>query len=292
MPFETYQIKNTKAIPALYKKNVNKNLTKKTYTLRVKRAFCRHSLQGAMTVEAALGFPMVLFVWMAFISLTSVVRVHEVVQQALTDTATQLAVEAGESESLVRSGWMAKVWLDLQRMENLETGGIRSVSGYNFFGSEILVDGEWMQFQVCYQVKLFDGLIPVPPISLKNSVYVRGWTGYVPGDYANHLSESRGNVYVTEYGHVYHEDRMCSHIHLKIYMVSEDEAKQYPPCEKCVRGSGDAAGTFYVTESGECYHNRLGCSGLKRNVERVSIETAVGEGYVSCSRCGGGNTKE
>ena len=47
MSFETYEIKNKneKAIPALYKKNVNKNLTEKTYTLRVKRAFCRHSLQ-------------------------------------------------------------------------------------------------------------------------------------------------------------------------------------------------------------------------------------------------------
>lgn len=292
MSFETYQIKNTKAIPALYKKNVNKNLTKKTYTLRVKRAFCRHSLPGAMTVEAALVFPMVLFIWLAFISLTSVVRVRETVQQTLTDTAAQLAVEAGENEAMVRAGWMARVWFDFQRMEALETGGIRSVSGYDFSGSEILTEGDWLRFQVSYQVKLFDGLIPVPPIPLKNSVYIRGWTGYNPGDYGNRLGESQRNVYVTEYGRVYHEDRMCSHIHLKIYMVSAAEAKQYPPCEKCVQGTEGDSGTFYITESGECYHSRLGCSGLKRSVERVSIETAVGEGYMPCSRCEGGSTKE
>lgn len=303
MSFETYQIKNKneKAIPALYKKNVNKNLTKRTYTLRVKRAFCRHSLRksgmirqnlriyGSMSVEAALVFPLVLFVWVAFVSLTSVVRVHEAVQQSLADTAAQLAVEAGENEAVVRAGWMAKVWFGLQTLEDLESGGIRSVSGYDFWGSEVLNDGEWLRFQVRYRVKLFSGFIPVPEIPLENQVYVRAWTGYVPGNYAGNPDGLQKNVYVTEYGRVYHEDRLCSHIHLKIYMVSESEAKQHPPCEKCAKDIGDTAGTFYVTESGDCYHSRLGCSGLKRSVERMSVEEAVSGGCVPCSRCGEGS---
>lgn len=303
MSFKTYQIKNKneKAIPALYKKNVNKNLTKRTYTLRVKRAFCRHSLRksgmirqnlriyGSMSVEAALVFPLVLFVWVAFVSLTSVVRVHEAVQQSLADTAAQLAVEAGENEAVVRAGWMAKVWFGLQTLEDLESGGICSVSGYDFLGSEVLNDGEWLRFQVRYRVKLFSGFIPVPEIPLENQVYVRAWTGYVPGNYAGNPDGLQKNVYVTEYGRVYHEDRLCSHIHLKIYMVSESEAKQHPPCEKCAKDIGDTAGTFYVTESGDCYHSRLGCSGLKRSVERMSVEEAVSGGCVPCSRCGEGS---
>lgn len=53
-----------------------------------------------MTIEAALVFPLVLFVWIAFIALTSVLRVHEAVQQSLTDAAFRLAIEAEKTESL------------------------------------------------------------------------------------------------------------------------------------------------------------------------------------------------
>ena len=86
---------NEKAIPALQKMDVNKNHIKNTYTLRVQRAFCRHPLPGSMTVEAALVFPIVFFVWAAFVSLTSAVKVHEALQQSLTETALKLAVKAG-----------------------------------------------------------------------------------------------------------------------------------------------------------------------------------------------------
>ncbi|MFR0986983.1 MAG: TadE/TadG family type IV pilus assembly protein [Frisingicoccus sp.] len=55
-----------------------------------------------MTVEAALVFPIVFFVWAAFVSLTSAVKVHEALQQSLTETALKLAVEAGENEEVVR----------------------------------------------------------------------------------------------------------------------------------------------------------------------------------------------
>ena len=288
MPFETYFIKNKneKAIPALYKKNVNKNLTKKTYTLCVKRAFCRHSLRGSMTVEAALVFHLVLFVWLAFVALTSVVRVHEMVQQSLSDTVAALAVEAGTKETAVQSGGLAKVWLGLQNLENMDSGGVASISAYHLSGSEILMGGGWIRCQVRYRVKLFEGFIPIPEIPLRNKVCARAWTGYAPEDYTGSFGKDGENVYVTEYGRVYHRDRMCSHIHLKIYMVGESEAGQYPPCEKCVRGGQDYTGTFYVTESGECYHSRLGCSGLKRSVERVSVEEAISGGYAPCSRCG------
>lgn len=303
MPFETCLIKNRneKAIPALYKKNVNKNLTKKTYTLRVERAFCRHSLPAAdsddrsmtvgasMTIEAALVFPLVLFVWIAFIALTSVLRVHEAVQQSLTDAAFRLAIEAEKNGELVHGGWMTAAWLDLHELSDLETGGVQSVSEYNFSGSEILMDDQWIYIRVGYRVRLLEGMIPIPEISLKNQVCIRAWTGYAPGDYRSHFGRAEENVYVSEYGQVYHGDRMCSHIQLKIYMAAENEAKKYPPCEKCHRNGGDMCETYYVTEYGECYHSRLGCSGLKRSVKRMTINEAVAGGYGVCSRCGGGN---
>lgn len=281
------KIKIGKAIPALDKMDVNKNPITKTYTPNTQRTFCRHPLRGSMTVEAALVFPMVLFVWAAFISMTSVVRVYESVQQSLTNTALQLAVEAGEDEASVRDGWLVRAWADLSSVENLETGGIRRVSGYSFVGSSVLEDNQWLILQVQYKVKLMEGLLPIPEISLKNRVYVRAWSGWQPGDGGLMSGEGQKNVYVTDYGSVYHKDRMCSHIRLKIYMVSEGEAMKYAPCAKCAVNSPAAPSTFYVTETGDCYHSRFGCSGLKRSVQRLTIEEAASGGYSPCGRCGG-----
>lgn len=279
---------NEKAIPALQKMDVNKNHIKNTYTHHVQGTFRRHSLPGSMTVEAALVFPMVFFVWAAFISLTSVVKVYESIQQSLADTALELAVEAGEDEDVVRIGGLARAWLRLQSLDGLETGGIQRISGYDFSGSDILNGNEWLILQVKYKVELLEGIIPIPGIPVKNYVIVRAWTGYDPENSFDGSGEAHTNVYVTEYGNVYHEDRMCSHIHLKIYMVGADEAKQYPPCERCVQNSVDTGSTYYVTESGECYHCRLGCSGLKRTVQRMTVEEAAAGGYGPCSRCSGG----
>lgn len=290
MSFWTYLNKhiNEKAIPALQKMDVNKNHIKNTYTHHVQGTFRRHSLPGSMTVEAALVFPMVFLVWAAFISLTSVVKVYESIQQSLADTALELAVEAGEDEDTVRIGGPARAWLRLQSLEGLETGGIQRISGYDFSGSDILSGNEWLILQVKYKVELLGGIIPIPGIPVKNYVIVRAWTGYDPGNSFGESGEAHTNVYVTEYGNVYHEDRMCSHIHLKIYMVGADEAKQYPPCERCAQNSVDTGSTYYVTESGECYHCRLGCSGLKRTVQRMTVEEAAAGGYGPCSRCSGG----
>ena len=279
---------NEKAIPALQKMDVNKNHIKNTYTLRVQKAFCRHPLPGSMTVEAALVFPIVFFVWMAFVSLTSAVKVHEVLQQCLTETAFELAVEAGENEEIVRDSGILRAWLDIKSLDFLETRGVCSVSGYDFSNSRILEGNEWLEFHVKYRVEILEGIIPIPGIPMKNSVFIRAWTGYSQDTDFSGMEEIHENVYVTEYGRVYHEDRMCSHIQLKIYMVGADEAKKYPPCERCVRSGSDTGTTYYVTESGECYHCRLGCSGLKRNVQRMTMEEAVMGGCTPCSRCSGG----
>ncbi len=279
---------NEKAIPALQKMDVNKNHIKNTYTLRVQRAFCRHPLPGSMTVEAALVFPIVFFVWAAFVSLTSAVKVHEALQQSLTETALKLAVEAGENEEVVRESGILRAWLDIKALDFLETGGVRSVSEYDFSDSRILEGDEWLEFHVKYRVEILEGLIPIPGIPMKNSVFIRAWTGYSQDTDFSGMEETYENVYVTEFGRVYHEDRMCSHIQLKIYMVGVDEAKRYPPCERCARSGSDTGTTYYVTESGECYHSRLGCSGLKRSVQRMTREEAVMSGCAPCSRCSGG----
>ena len=48
----------------------------------------------------------------------------------------------------------------------LETGGVRSVSEYDFSDSRILEGDEWLEFHVKYRVEILEGLIPIPGLSL------------------------------------------------------------------------------------------------------------------------------
>lgn len=280
-------IKNEKAIPTLCKKDVNKNHIKNMYTLLFKRAFCSHSLQGSMTIEAAIVVPFVFFVWVACIALSSVVRVHETIQNELTNSAIQLSMAAGIDADLVWSGSMISAWYGVQNLETLEAGGVEHVYGFDFSGSQT-EEGDWLELKVKYRIDLLEGLIPIPGINMQNRVYTRKWTGGSPGDSHGEMALDSNSVYVTEYGHVYHVDRMCTHIRLKIYMVNADEAKQYTPCGKCADESMQMKNTYYVTETGDRYHSHLGCSGLKRTVEQMNKSSAIAGGYTPCSRCGGG----
>lgn len=303
MSFCPYQKnkKNPKAIPALHRNqtlifknitDVNKNLTRIIYPNNIhthfdKKAFCRHSLLGSMTVEAAVVVPLLLFAWIAFISLISVARAHERIQQSLTDSALALAIEAGRNEESVQSSWMVKVWAGLSALEDMETGGVQSVSGYNFSGSQVLAGDSWICLEATYQIKPMEGLIPLPGIRLKSRACTRAWTGYVPGEEERYGESGHSYVYVAENGQVYHEDRMCSQIKLSIHITDREHALTYPPCERCVGNDIWQGETFYLTETGECYHSRLGCSGLKRTIKRVESDEASISGLVPCQRCTG-----
>lgn len=296
------EITNPKAIPTLYNKinnnlnktaNVNKNLTiiayqkRNTHTFRRKKAFCRHPLTGSMTVEAAIAVPLLFFAWIAFVSLISTVRVYEKVQCALSEMAVKLAVEAGKEEEIPAGTWLQRVWLELESIEDIESGGVREVSAFDFSGSRVFEGNHWICLSVRYRIQLLEGLIPLPALQMKNRVYLRAWTGYDPGEGYGEGEHTESSVCVTDSGAVYHENRMCSHIKLSIYIVDGKQAEKYPPCEKCVGGHMGQGKTFYLTESGTCYHNRLSCSGLKRSVRYIGREEAISNGYVPCQRCGG-----
>lgn len=282
--------KNTeKAIPALHKKDVNKNHIKNIGTHRFERAFLRHSLRGDMTVEAAVVVPMVFFVWIACMALTSVAKVYENVQNTLTNAAMEMSISAGDDAETVRDTGVLMMMGYLMNLKSLETGGVTQVYNFDFLESSILENGQDILLKVKYYVRIMEGQIPIPEIQLRNQVYIKAWTGYIEmADTEDGWLGQSGYVYVSEYGQVYHTDPMCSHIRLKIFMTSESQAKQYEPCDKCINEGTDQGNTYYITATGECYHSRLGCSGLKRNIDCMMITEAKTMGFRACSRCGGG----
>ena len=133
-----------KAIPALHKWkkiDVDKGYIKKTVSHMFKKAFCRHSLQGSMTVEAALVIPMVFFVWIACVSWSSIVYVHETVQKELGNTAMELSIAAGENSSRIQNIGGLYAWGQMFQFDEFSAGGVDDVYGFDFSESQIM-DGQ------------------------------------------------------------------------------------------------------------------------------------------------------
>lgn len=284
-----------RAIPSLYRYkfyefDVNKSHIENMYTPHIsEKAFYRHSLCGSMTVEASLVLPLVFYVWIACVAWTSIVNVHAAMQHTLGEIAAESAIAAGHNEEFVRNTSGLNAWIQSLSMDDLEKGGVEKVYDFDFSKSEILGNDSDILLNVCYRVKLIEGILPIPSLRLSNQVYARAWTGGESKmEHADLGLDVGQSVYVTEYGHVYHTDRMCSHIHLTIYMVEERQTGDYTPCDKCTGTDVYKGQTFYITESGEHYHTRLGCSGLKRQVDYLPMTEVSTMGYRPCSRCSGG----
>jgi len=118
-------------------------------------------------------------------------------------------------------------------------------------------------------------------------VTYRKWTGYdVCGE--SEAVEDEEYVYVAEYGTVYHRNRSCQHLLMKMKIVTNEELiglrnnsmEKYSKCEIC-----DAQGTgiYFVTDGGNRYHGSASCRGLKRTVMAVKLSET---GLPPCSICG------
>ncbi len=252
-----------------------------------KAAACRSvKCRGSLTAEAAVAVPVIIFAWLAVICLISTIRVREYVAQNLHQSVLEMAVSAGEDAMTVKLGGTFGAWISLKTAEHLEEAGIESVTDFNMLGSDILSDDQWIRLQVSYRIGVLQGLIPLPKVSVTQKATARAWTGYAPGEDDPYGTDPKDQVYVTSYGRVYHEDRMCTHIYLSVHMADRSEAMRYPPCEYCGHDA-DEVSTYYIAKNGECYHTKYGCSGLKRTVRRTDIGDAQGAGLMPCSRCCG-----
>ena len=232
--------------------------------------------KGSLTVEAALVFPLFLFVLTAFLYLFFLVELRAEVGRALTDTGRGLSQTAYFSEnagSLAPSA-LAMLYGQREVKEYLEgrvsaeiiKGG---ADGISFLGTVWNEETSVLTLRASFQVTL-------PP----------GFSGREGAE------ETEGSeiVYVTDHGTVYHRDLSCRYLKLSVQqaeldqvdsMRNEDGGKYYP-CERCWK---EGASVVFLTESGDRYHQSLNCSSLVRGIHAVRIwETG---GRPPCSVCGG-----
>ena len=256
------------------------------------RTFFPTSLRAGLTLETCVVLPVFVICMLAVIHLGNVVNTAVRLDDALTQTAQEMAVgayvsEYGEGNDLLNVV-LSVAWARGRTMAKAgDTGSVRNA---NFLLSSFRSSEELIDLVLTWQVDLPVGMIRPPGMFWVQRSAVRAWTGR-EGSGAPAQEEEEHvhqHVYVAENGRVYHTDPNCTHIHLSIMPVPfaalpsrrNMYGGKYHACRHCGGGSG---GPVYITLDGTHYHSSLSCPGLKRTVREVDIEDA-GD-LPPCSRC-------
>ncbi len=252
---------------------------------------------AGMTVEAAVVLPLVLFFLLSLGCIIESIRLHGNLQLALWSEGSRLAVHGGMGMDGAGGALFSFVSLEngireFLGEEYLEHSPLaEGASGLHFLESSWVTDRDELDIVLTYSVSLWGGLGKLSSFNMRNRYFGHLWSGYeIPPD-GQDSDEGQEIVYVAENGQVYHTDRNCTHLELKIRPVSGAEVESqrnlrgetYSPCEKCQ--PENTGQTLYITEEGNRYHADQNCSGLKRTVFSVWKSRAV-KRYRACSRCG------
>ena len=242
---------------------------------------------GSVSVEAAVSFPLFLFVMLFFIYLSNIFTVKAAIYEGAVETAEYMAEYAYLTDCFpdaqIADYPMAMLRFDeyLDSKELVEKYVVGGTTGVSFIGSSFPDDEGYIEMEVTYSIH-----VDIPIIGsfehlcrehIKQKAYL-GRNGYL-GEEED--SEEDEYVYVAKNGVVYHKSRNCTYLMPRISAVGKERADGYRPCEYCGKNAG---AVVFVTEEGECYHSVRNCSRLKRTVERKKLSEVS---LPPCSKCAG-----
>jgi len=260
---------------------------KNIFSLSCGRVSASVWMKGSITVEASLTVPLFFLAVVSLFYLMEIMAIRTSVRAGLQAAGKQAMQEAC-AVTMIRPSQVEGNIVQAVGAGRLERSiVVHGSAGLHCEGSYMSSATGIGELAVSYQVRLPIPVFRVSPVSYKESMRIKAWTGYEKSIFGNKDEET---VYITETGIVYHKDYHCTHLDLSIHMVQGSEVGglrnasggKYHACEKCGHGG---TGGVYITNTGDRYHSSLSCSGLKRVIYAVPISEAVGKG--ACSRCGG-----
>lgn len=262
---------------------------------------------GSMTIEAAIVLPLFLFFFLNLLWVIEVYRLHSTLLSALRETGYQLAVYSYGYDAIVDvedDSGLEAIIENIAFSELYVRSQIEKLTGEEYLQHSPLTNGkesllfletsllqhdDIIDLVVVYQISPFIELTGFLKTGLYTRYYGRAWTGYD----VNHQGTMQKELfyYVAENGTVYHTDRQCTYISLKINEVSRfnitklrnEYGESYRACENCV--FGNLSSTCYVTWSGDCFHQNRSCSALSRYIYQIPSREAK-QKYQACPRCG------
>lgn len=260
---------------------------RRRYQYTKKRTSQSASLEGTMTIEAAVVLPLLLCVFVGIIMWGKIFVFCQEMDGALLETAR----EVGRKEYLFTSKEEegSGIYMAVPLFEKLKSQGDFSdtvtLDSFYFSKLEYLEESGEIYLAIQYRVKLPLLLLGTWKVTFKSAVKQKTWTGYKPSK-SETIGEG-GYVYITEDGEVYHKDSQCYHLHVtvqEVYNVDDyyDGETSLDACEYCVSGEGHES-KLYITPEGDCYHEDISCSGLTRRVKVVSAQESAGRR--ACKEC-------
>lgn len=287
---------------------LKKNMNAPSILRYLERVSLCNSLEvkGSMTIEAALVFPLFLFLILSLLSAINIICLQSNMTMALRETGLPMSAygyvfrtiehnnnldlsgeitNIGFSQIYVAGeikNYLGKNYLDHSPLT-------RGSNAMNFSFSSILDSNDVIDLVALYQVEPEFNMLPIPPLRLFSRFYARAWTGYDVEGGQSQGAEQEINVFITPEGDAYHKYKDCSHLNLTIQGVSGEQITQlynesgekYSPCLNCKERI--TSGKVFITSYGNKYHRSINCSGIKRTIEVIPISKA--EGRYPCSRC-------
>lgn len=247
--------------------------------------------KGSLTVEAAFAGPIFILCLVLFLGLFRVLSVEAQVNEALTYTASKLAMESLDTAAdtaitdiveRYQGGWIFRQQLKmLGCQEESVVGGYTRMTVSNHES-----DGLFVRLTVSYNIRLPVHIFGKKSISVVQSAVARRWNGADQSD-----AVGAAWVYVTPYGTVYHRTLGCPYLDLSVWSVPTASVKElrnknggkYYTCTRCQTQNVLEQYRVYVTDYGTLYHSSMDCSALKRTVYRVSLDQAGGRRL--CQKC-------
>ncbi len=261
----------------------------------------RASLEGSMTIEAALLLPLILSFLMLMGSIVEMMRFSGRVQLELWNLGNQISMygylqdSIGEEEQASDPLGLASMFTEAHIRTRLE----------HALGEEYMdnapIEGELhvrvvqnphedtVEVVVTYTVSPWMAIAGFPSFQMRNTYYAHLWNGY---DLSPSEAPSGALVYVTENGSVYHLERNCTYIDISVNRVDANslltlqtaEGISYLPCQICREPLPKEH--YYITREGEVYHYDSHCSSISRTVFSIPMEEAGA--YRPCGKCAAG----
>ena len=249
--------------------------------------------RASMTVEAALIFPLILFLLLTILYLFQIQRLQMEVREAIYDSAENIAESAyameliSEKSSEELSDLLSGVTGEINLQNEIKDSSLLSLilGGRAGIICTMESDNDNLVVINAYMVLRLPKIFPWKKnFVLQERVCVKKWTGYDPNS-----TDQQEMVYTTQSGEVYHEDRDCSYLNPSIHVVAKEQVASkrnesggiYKKCPLCGKQVGAIC---YITDYGEVYHGSLSCSGLKRTIYCVPADETEKR---ACSKCGG-----
>lgn len=272
-----------------------------------------NKLNGSLTIEASIAFPIFILASFAVISIISIVYLQLSMQLALEETIRQTSKTAYISSlflSLDENTQNSVSNEDPSITENLTTSIISSAHLRNQFANEnnkkminnpLIINGEKGVSFLSTSIDLEEGIadvvitykvkLPFIPESffsfnLSNRCYIHLYTGK---ELSKKQTAVDTYVYFTSHGSVFHFNKYCQ------YLLDYTEAVRYQnlngllnSCKKCVDETTDYLSStnpiVYTTERNYCYHTSLNCPTFTGNVFRISY-SSLKEDNELCQKC-------